>query len=165
MVNFKILIIGKGSLLDELKEMAKSKDVLDKIVFAGERRDIPALLSCFNIYVLPSIKEGLPNALLEAMSSGKPVVATRVGGVPEIIEHGVNGLLVPRGDPGRLAEAIKQLIDDPRKAEKLGLAARRSVVNDHSIKATARTWQALYLSFLKDKGIDYPGKSSGNTII
>jgi len=165
MVNFKILIIGKGSLFDELKEMAKSKDVLDKIVFAGERRDIPALLSCFDVYVLPSIKEGLPNALLEAMAAGKPIVATTVGGIPEIIEHGINGLLVPPGDAGSLAKAIKKLIDDSRQAGKLGLAARQSVLNNHSIKATARTWQTLYLSLLKEKGISYPGCSAGKTTI
>lgn len=124
--NFKILIIGKGSLLDELKAMAKKNNVLDKVIFTGERRDIPALLSCLDIYVMSSIKEGLPNALLEAMASGRPIVATKVGGIPEVIQHGISGQLVPPGDAGSLAKAIKLLISNSSMAKKNGTCSERS---------------------------------------
>lgn len=150
--NLKLFIVGKGGLMDELKDMAKKNNVHENVIFTGERRDIPAMLSCFDIFIMPSIKEGLPNALLEAMASGKPVVATDIGGIPEVIKNGTNGLLVPPHDPGSLAEAIRSLIENKSLAKKTGQAARKFIEEHHSIKSTARKWQSLYLSILQEKG-------------
>jgi len=151
--NMKLLIIGEGYLLDGLHEKSKRENIHDRIIFTGRRRDIPDILSCFDIFVMPSIAEGLPNALLEAMAMGKPIVATTVGGIPEVIKNGFNGLLVPPGDPVTLAAAIKELLDDRQLAARMGQAARDLVVTRYSIKETAQKWQSLYLSVLKEKRI------------
>jgi len=149
--SIKLLIVGEGSLVEELKERAKKNNILDNILFIGRRRDIPEILASINIFVMPSIAEGLPNALLEAMAMGKPIVTTEVGGIPEIVKNGFNGLLVPPRDTLSLSKAIKELISNDRLAAKLGQAARDLVHDNLSIKAIAQKWQSLYLSILKEK--------------
>lgn len=156
--NIKLFIVGDGSLLNELKQKAKKNHIFNRIIFAGERRDIPDILSSIDIFVMPSIKEGLPNSLLEAMSMGKPVIATEIGGIPEIVKNRFNGILVPSRDPRALATAIKELIDDSQLAAKLGEAARNFMLNNFSIEATTQKWQSLYLSTLKEKGLMNNGK-------
>ena len=149
--SIKLLIVGEGSLVEELKERAKKNNIFDNILFIGRRRDIPEILASINIFVMPSIAEGLPNALLEAMAMGKPIVTTEVGGIPEIVKNGFNGLLVPPRDTLSLSKAIKELISNDRLAAKLGQAARDLVHDNLSIKAIAQKWQSLYLSILKEK--------------
>ncbi len=149
--SIKLLIVGEGSLVEELKERAKKNNIFDNILFTGKRRDIPEILASINIFVMPSIAEGLPNALLEAMAMGKPIVTTEVGGIPEIVKNGFNGLLVPPRDTVSLSKAIKELISNDRLAAKLGQAARDLVHDNLSIKAIAQKWQSLYLSILKEK--------------
>lgn len=151
--NLKLLIIGEGAIVARLHEQAKEKKVYDSIIFAGGRRDIPDILSCIDIFVMPSIAEGLPNALLEAMAMGRPIVATEVGGIPEVMKNGVNGLLVPPRDPIALATAMKGLIGNDRLAAQMGHAARDLVQDKFSMRATAQKWQTLYLSILKEKGL------------
>ena len=151
--NIKLLIIGEGSIVAKLHEQAKEKKVYDNIIFTGRRRDIPDILSCIDIFVMPSIAEGLPNALLEAMAMGKPIVATEVGGIPEVIKNGVNGLLVPPRDPIALATAMKGLIGNDRLAAQMGYAARDLVLDKFSMRAITQKWQTLYLSILKEKGL------------
>lgn len=149
--NIKLFIVGEGSLVEELKERAKKNNVFDNILFIGRRRDIPEILASINIFVMPSIAEGFPNALLEAMAMGKPIVTTEVGGIPEIVKNGFNGLLVPPRDTVSLSKAIKELISNDQLAAKLGQAARDLVHDNLSIKAIAQKWQSLYLSILKEK--------------
>ena len=149
--SIKLLIVGEGSLVEELKARAKKNNIFDNILFTGRRRDIPEILASINIFVMPSIAEGLPNALLEAMAMGKPIVTTEVGGIPEIVKNGFNGLLVPPRDTLSLSKAIKELISNDRLAAKLGQAARDLVHDNLSIKAIAQKWQSLYLSILKEK--------------
>ena len=149
--SIKLLIVGEGSLVEKLKESAKKNNIFDNILFTGRRRDIPEILASINIFVMPSIAEGLPNALLEAMAMGKPIVTTEVGGIPEIVKNGFNGLLVPPRDTLSLSKAIKELISNDRLAAKLGQAARDLVHDNLSIKAIAQKWQSLYLSILKEK--------------
>jgi glycosyltransferase involved in cell wall biosynthesis len=151
--NIKLLIIGEGSIVARLHQQAKEKKVYDSIIFAGKRRDIPDILSCIDIFVMPSIAEGLPNALLEAMAMGKPIVATEVGGIPEVIKNGVNGLLVPPRNPGALATAMEGLIGNDRLTAQMGHAARDLVLDKFSMVTIAQKWQTLYLSLLKEKGV------------
>lgn len=147
----KLLIVGDGSLMEELKKMAKDKGLEESVIFTGLRRDITDILSCIDIFVLSSVKEGFPNSLLEAMAMGKPVVATAVGGIPEIIEHRTNGFLVPPADIEGLAAAIKTVIDNPPMAINMGIAAREFIENNYSITATVGKWEALYKSLLEEK--------------
>jgi glycosyltransferase involved in cell wall biosynthesis len=120
----KFIFVGDGAERSALESSAEASGVQDSIVFLGQRTDIPELLACCDIFVLPSRAEGLPNSLLEAMAAGLPVVATAVGGVPEVIEDGVSGLLIPPRDPVSLADAILRILEDPAFAAGLALAGR-----------------------------------------
>lgn len=119
----------------------------ERVTFAGLRHDVPHLLSAATISVMPSLNEALSNVLLESMAAGAPVVATRVGGTPEAIEDGVNGMLVPPGDPRAMAAAIAALLASPDRARRLGDAARQSINARFSmqrmVSATERLYEAL----------------------
>jgi glycosyltransferase involved in cell wall biosynthesis len=110
---------------------------------------------------MPSIAEGLPNALLEAMSAARPVIVTSAGGMGEIIQDGVNGLVVPAGDEAALSDGLRRLIKDRGFAQKLGAAARQDIEDRHSIRATARAWEDLYVSLLREKGFPVPERTVG----
>jgi glycosyltransferase involved in cell wall biosynthesis len=135
----------------ELTERARQLGLSDRIVFAGLRTDIPELLACATVSVMPSLDEALSNVLLESMAAGAPVVATRVGGTPEAIEDGVNGLLVPPGDPLDLAYAICRVLADPLLAGRLGRAARRSAAERFSRAQMVRATEQLYESLLEGR--------------
>lgn len=116
----KILIVGEGPLKNSLQSMVHSpqyKNIEEKIVFTGFRKDIPEILSITDILVLPSSREGLPMILLEAMSAGAIVIATRVGGTPELVQDGVNGFLVEYGDNLGLAQKIEYVLGELNKSE------------------------------------------------
>ena len=115
--NVKFAIVGDGPLLEDLKRQSRDAGLGEHVLFPGYRRDVPELISSFDLYALPSLWEGLPLALLEALAIGKPIVATRVGGNAEIVEDGVNGFIVEPRNPAALADAIvRALTDDDFKA-------------------------------------------------
>lgn len=114
------LVAGRGEYLDALLEKAAKMKVTEHIVFAGMRRDIPALLSISDLFVLPTLTEALPTVLAEAMAAHKPVIASKVGGVPEMINDHENGLLISPANPKELAEACVALLKDRGKMKKMG---------------------------------------------
>ena len=120
---FKLLILGDGPERGVLEEMTRMKGIADMVIFVGFQADVEKWLAGTDIFVLPSLTEGTPMALLEAMSLGLPVLATAVGGVPVMVRHGANGLLAAPGDPQSLSEALSLLLRDPPLRRKLGLAA------------------------------------------
>lgn len=124
-------LVGDGPRLPAIRRLAAELG-LGQVRFLGERDDVPTLLARAQIAVLASRKEGLPLAILEAMRAGLPVVASRVGGVPELIEHGVSGSLVPPSDPEPLAHALARLIEAPALRARLGAGARARFVAHHS---------------------------------
>jgi glycosyltransferase involved in cell wall biosynthesis len=119
------------------------------VLFLGRRDDIPALLAQCDVCVLPSLSEGLPLAVLEAMAAGKPVVACAVGGVPELVADGQTGLLVPPADPQALAAAIRGLLSDPVLARQLAAAGQARVLQDFSIGAMVARITAIYEELLE----------------
>jgi glycosyltransferase involved in cell wall biosynthesis len=123
----KFLIVGDGPLKDELKSFTAQLNLKDSVIFTGFREDIPAFLSIFDIFLLSSYLEGFCTSLLDAQLLGVPIVATNTGGIPEIIEDGVNGLLAPPRDPTALAQAALKLIEDRALARKLAAAGKESV--------------------------------------
>jgi glycosyltransferase involved in cell wall biosynthesis len=120
----KFLLIGDGAERARLEVMTAELGLRETVLFLGRRNDVPSLLACCDLFVLPSSAEGLPNSVLEAMAAGLPVVATRVGGIPEIIDDGANGLLVAPRDPQSLAAAILQLLGNEEVAKRLARSAR-----------------------------------------
>lgn len=143
--NARFLIIGDGPLRQELENQARHLNQASECVqFLGSRHDVPALLSALDIFVLSSESEGLPVALLEAMAASKPIVATRVGGIPQVIEDRVDGLLISPHDPKGLAEAIFTLINDSDISESLAREAYRTVEESYSTKTVCRKIIELY---------------------
>jgi glycosyltransferase involved in cell wall biosynthesis len=115
----RFVVAGDGPLRAELEELARTLGVSDGVRFLGYRSDVPSLIAALDAYVLPSLWEGLPLALLEALASGKPIVATTVGGNPEVVVDGENGRLVPPRDPEALARAVLALRNDPALRERM----------------------------------------------
>jgi L-malate glycosyltransferase len=143
---------GDGLYLASLERLAARLGIGDRIVFAGLRRDVPALLGASTVAVMPSLNEALSNALLESMAAGAPTVATRVGGTPEALTDGETGLLVPPDDNAALAHAIGRLLDDPAMAASLGRAARRTIEQRFSLSALVAATAQLYLDLLQQRG-------------
>jgi L-malate glycosyltransferase len=121
------VLVGDGKERPSLERQVLQAGLEKHFLFLGSRRDVPDLLACCDLFVLPSEAEALPNALLEAMAAGLPVVATRVGGVPQIIMDGVNGMLVPAKNPPALAEAILRILQYPHFAKQLSQTGRETV--------------------------------------
>ncbi len=151
----RFLLAGDGPCLRQIEAAAASRGLADRFLCLGTRHDIPAILRVGRMAVLPSLEEGLPNAVLEAMAAGKPVVATRVGGTPEAVVHGETGLLVPPGDAQALSEAILTLLNDPARAEAMGQAGRERVSKCFSLTRMVRETEQIYEELLarrKERG-------------
>ncbi|MBX0330747.1 glycosyltransferase [Oscillochloris sp. ZM17-4] len=145
-----LCIVGYGDLRGQLEEQARRLGVGERVRFAGqlERRRAASYLAAADIFALPIVREGvdgLPNALLEAMGAGRPVVASRVAGVPDVIDDGVHGLIVPERSPSALAEAILRLIADRPFAEGLGRAARARVEQELTWERTCERFERVYV--------------------
>jgi glycosyltransferase involved in cell wall biosynthesis len=149
----KFVIIGDNSFNPEYREELKQQTVRlglqDRIIFTGFRLDVQNILSSLAVSVLPSLKEGLSNALLESMAAGVPVVATNVGGNPEVVIDGETGLLVPSKNPAALAEAICRILLTPGLRQAFGQAGRRRVLEQFSNERMIRTVERLYGDLLE----------------
>ncbi len=143
------LLVGDGPLRRDLAEAAQRRGLESVLVFAGFRDDIDDLLSAMDVWVMSSLREGLPVALLEAMAAARPIVATTVGGIPDAVTNGESALLVPPGDPEGLRAAIGRLLTDPGLARALAREARRRAEREYAIEAVARRIERLYLSDLE----------------
>jgi glycosyltransferase involved in cell wall biosynthesis len=152
----RFLLVGEGSLREELTRQRDSLGLADRVIFLGARTDIPDLLAAMDLYVISSRREGLPVALIEAMMAAKPIVATAVGGIPEALSQGKEGLLVEAGNQAALAEAILTLMDDPARRQRMGERARAKARARYSAEAILETLEATYASILGRKGIEVP---------
>lgn len=139
-----LLIVGEGSRQDALHQIARDLGVERHVVFTGRRDDIPAVTAAFDVAVLPSYREAQGLTVLEAMALSRPVVASNVGGIPEMIEDGGNGLLVPPHDPPALAGAIVRLLRNHQLADMLGRAGHTTVHDRFCIQLMVNAVQELY---------------------
>ena len=141
----RCLVIGSGREEAALKDLSRSLGLEDRIIFTGAAyMDIPLYLACMDIFVLPSIEEGLGLALLEAMSLGRPCVASATGGIRDIVNDGVNGILTPVGDSGSIANAVLKILNDKDLAKNMSEKARGFVKGRFSIDAMADNMIDLY---------------------
>ncbi len=147
-----ILFIGDGGLRGDLKRQTEEQKLVNHIQFLGTRQDIPDLLAASDLFVLPSLWEGLPMALVEAMASGLPIVATDVSGSRQAIQSGETGILVPPGDADELVEAITNLLTNPDIGTKMGVAARLSAEQEFSSRKQALDHIALYQQSFDQNG-------------
>ncbi len=150
--NITFLIIGEGNLRDKLKNLAEALGIAGKTVFTGWREDIPQILAAIDILVQPSLNEAVGIALLEAQAAGVPVVASRVGGVPEVVKDGFSGILVPAKDTDALAAAINLLSSQPQTRSAMATYASEWVKGRFSLDAMVEKTAGLYAILLeKDK--------------
>lgn len=144
--NVYFLLVGSGGDERRLRGLAREKGIERHVIFTGYRTDIPRLLTAIDLFVAPSFSEALGISILEAMSMEKPVIASNVGGIPEVISNEKNGLLIPPGDPGAFAEAILSLLCNSQRAEKLGKSARKTVEERYHLHRAVDDTVSLYQS-------------------
>ena len=147
--NVILLLVGDGPERERLEALSCSAGLNGRVLFLGGRTDVPRLLSLMDLFVLPSLKEAISRAIQEAMATGLPVVATRVGGNPECVTDGVTGFLVPPGDPRALAKAILNLVSDRELSHRMGKAGRERALKQFSEQRMKEEYESLYLSLLK----------------
>lgn len=140
----ELRLVGDGPERPALQELATALGLGARVRFLGYRRDVAAILDGADVFALSSLTEGMSLAVLEAMAAGLPVVGTRVGGMPDVVDDGVTGLLVPSRDPAALAAALRGLLDDPSRRAAMGAAGRARVEARFSLAATAEAYLAAY---------------------
>jgi glycosyltransferase involved in cell wall biosynthesis len=139
------LVAGEGDAAPAIRELAAELGLgPERLRMLGLRRDVPDLLHASDIFVLPSLYEGLPLSILEAMSQGLPVVATPVGGIPEVVTQGREGILVPKEDPAALAAAVQRLAGDADLRARLGSAGRQRALSEFSFETMLDRYDRLY---------------------
>lgn len=142
--DFAMVIVGDGPLKQDLERKARANGLHGRVSFLGARMDVHQIVRLFDIFVLPSLSEGLPLSLLEAMAASRAIVASRVGGIPEVIDHGLSGLLVNPGSAGPLAGALERFMDNPGHRAACGEQARKKFEQRHSARAMAASYARLY---------------------
>jgi glycosyltransferase involved in cell wall biosynthesis len=147
----RVLIVGEGPERDTLERLSATLGLGETVTLAGARDDIPDLLAALDLAVCCSDFEGGPLSVMEYMAAGLPVVATRVGGLPELVRDGETGVLVPARDPRALSRALAELLDDPVRRLELGTAGRELVLSEYGIDAWVESLERLYLSLLERK--------------
>ena len=149
--NIRLVFLGDGELRGELLGQVKTLGLEKQVLFPGMRSDVPEIISCSDLFVLPSVNEGFGVVLLEAMAMRCPIVATNVGGVPEVVLDGETGILVPPGDPVPLARGIIQLLKDPSIALKMAECGYQRLKACFDIRETVSKTEHLYKELLERK--------------
>jgi len=147
------LIIGNGPLREPLEKCVRDLQIKENVIFLGERKDTHELLSMMDLSVLCSFREGFSNAILEAMATGVPVIATSVGGNPEAILDGVTGYLFDPTDHEALAERVKEILNDKNRGQQMGLAGKRRAEDLFSVPGMVRNYEAIYRSLLTGRSL------------
>jgi lipopolysaccharide/colanic/teichoic acid biosynthesis glycosyltransferase len=148
----RFVIVGDGVLRREMEEHARRLGMADRVIFTGWRHDLPRIYPDLDVLVVSSKNEGTPVSAIEAMASGCPVVATRVGGLPDMVEDGETGYLVPSGDATALANGILRLLRDRARAHRIGATARTWIRDRFRVKRLVADVEALYTELLAQKG-------------
>jgi len=144
----RFIFVGEGPGRNRVEQEIKNAQLESHILMTGYREDIPAILSFTDLGIISSVAEGIPQFLFQIMAMGKPVIATEVGGIPEIVTSGVTGVLIPPEDPAALAKALVQVLGDPGSARRLGEEGRRLVEKEYTVEKMAekvyRVYQQVY---------------------
>ncbi len=143
----EVVFVGQGELENALRAQASFAGCSDRVKFLGWREDIPRIMPLFEVFVLPSLNEGMGRVLVEAMAAGRPIVASRVGGIPDLVHHGENGLLVPPRDDQALAESLALLLSNPPLSARMG-ARGRARCHAFGLPAMVAALDALYREIL-----------------
>jgi glycosyltransferase involved in cell wall biosynthesis len=148
----RFVFVGDGELRPVLEKQVDTMGLTKQIIFAGWQADMPVVYADLDLVILTSFNEGTPVTIIEALASGTPVIATAVGGVPDVVMDQQTGLLVPSGDVSSLTQAIVRLLGTPEYGQELALAGQRSVLKRFDIARLVNDVESLYLALLKEKG-------------
>lgn len=144
----KFMIVGDGPLILDLKRNTNLLGIADSVIFTGWRNDVPVVMSTFDIFVLPSLNEGMGKVLVEAMLLKRPIIASRVGGIPDLIRDGENGILTSPASPDELSKAIVELIKSEDRRIKMGNSGRR-IAESYSDRVMVEKIESLYNLLIK----------------
>jgi glycosyltransferase involved in cell wall biosynthesis len=156
-----LCMVGDGPEREELERLAGELGLMRDCLFPGYQEDVAPFFAAFDAFVLPSGNEGTPVTAIEALASGCPVVATRVGGVPDVVSDGVDGLLVEPGDREALADALARLAADPELRRRMGEAGRERVLPRYAVERLIEDVDGLYRRLLAQKGVAVSGAVAG----
>jgi glycosyltransferase involved in cell wall biosynthesis len=145
----RFVVVGDGACLPEIKALTQKKGLGDVFQFAGFHSNTSQFMKTFDIFVLPSLSEGLSSAILEAMATSLPIIATEVGGIPELVKNGDNGLLVAPADPESLSLAIQRLVDNPDESRRMGLRGRNRMEEQFTLERKIEETEQLCYLLLK----------------
>ena len=145
---FRLVIVGDGPEAGAIESASSGARIERWVHLPGARSDVPRILASFDVFALPSVSEGLPLVILEAMATGLPVVASAVGGIPDVVEEGETGMLVPPSNPGALRERLVALADDRVRAHEIGARARSVAIERYSLHTMAGAYMQLYRQLL-----------------
>jgi glycosyltransferase involved in cell wall biosynthesis len=151
LADMQLIVVGDGDLRDVLKADAQALAIAPRVHFLGARRDLGDLLAALDVFVMPSLWEGLPLSMILAMGAGLPVVATAVAGIPEVVENGKTGWLVPAGDVAGLSQALAEVFANPARASEVGQAARDFVLPRFGIDTYVNSVSGLYDRLLAER--------------
>jgi glycosyltransferase involved in cell wall biosynthesis len=143
-------MVGDGPLRPQLEKEAENLNIRDKVIFTGYRHDIPKILGIMDVFALSSRTEGMPITVLEAMVMEKAVVATGVGGIPEVVKHGVSGILVNPGDEAALAGGLLRVLNDKELARALGSAGKKTILERYTVEKMLESTERFYLEIYKE---------------
>jgi glycosyltransferase involved in cell wall biosynthesis len=147
--SFSLWLVGDGDLRPAIEAKVRASDLNQHVRLLGRRADIPDILADADIFVLASHWEGMPGAIMEAMAAQLPVVATRVGGIPELVVEGETGLLVPPGDAAALATALKRLLTNPDLRRRMGQAGHQRITTHFRLEDKVREQEEVYIQLLR----------------
>ena len=148
--NTVYLVVGDGDFRSYLDDLVIQKGLSGKVIFTGHQTNVPNYLAAADLFVLPTLIDAFPTVLLEAMAASKPIIASNVGGIPEIIQSGTTGILVEAEAPDQLAEQISQLITNPSQAEQLAITGHNTVLEKFSIQKQVNKLEEIYLGILNE---------------
>lgn len=151
--NVKLVIVGEGDLYGELVRVVDKNGLSDSVLFTGFQMDVSEILSTFDVAVLPSFFEGMGRVLLEAMAMEKPVVASNVGGIPDLVKHQFNGLLVKPGNVAELTNALERILSDKVLSSKMGKEGRKRIQEQFSSDIMIQSIDKVYQELLTRKGV------------
>lgn len=146
-----VVVAGDGEERESLVRLAEELGISVRVRFIGDRRDMPSVLASFDVFVLSSVNEGFGRVIIEAMAAGAPVVSTAVGGTPEVIDDGVNGMLVPPGDPVKLAAAVRRVLVEPGLADRLRIQSRLTM-DRYTTRFMVDAYEEIYRDLLGRRG-------------
>jgi glycosyltransferase involved in cell wall biosynthesis len=150
----RFALVGDGELRPALEQEVHALELTERVVFTGWHEDMPALYADLDLVALTSLNEGTPVSVIEALAAGVPVVATAVGGVPDIVTDQRTGLLVPSGDARAIAQAILTLLRNPPYGRRLAQAGQQEVLKRFNLARLAKDMESLYVTLLAEKGIN-----------